>query len=261
MVEYEKRRGLNQILHVLQNLPILGRLLSLRRKTAADILDPLITDSACREILTVMTALFGLHYSELDAAVFIMGSMMFHAGGAYYPIGGSGKLSRVLADRFSKYGGDLRLKTHVEAIQFDDNSVVATGVQMKDRKGNVSVQRAKCVINCSDLSKLANKLCPEGTLPDFYVKNIRRHVPGNSLVLAWAGLDLDLREKGITDFEIIRTNKKSEQMNDNSLLDEIMKSADYSDLPVSGATIYSNIDPTSCPSGKKHRIDKFHGFL
>jgi phytoene dehydrogenase-like protein len=33
-------------------------------------------------------------------------------------------------------------------------------------------------------------------------------------------------------------------------LKEIMQSADYSNLPVSGATIYSNIDPTCCSPGK-----------
>lgn len=97
VTEYEKRKGLNKMLYAMQNLPIIGRLLSLRRKTASDIIDPLIKDPACRELLTVMTALFGLHYTELDAAIFIMGSLMFHASGAYYPIGGSGKISKVRA--------------------------------------------------------------------------------------------------------------------------------------------------------------------
>jgi phytoene dehydrogenase-like protein len=258
VLEYGKRRGLNQIIHVLQHLPLLFRLLSLQHKTAADILDPLIKDPACRELMTVMTALFGLHYTELDAAIFIMGSLMFHAGGAYYPIGGSGQLAKVLAHRFSEYGGDLRLKMHVDTIEFNDNKndaadgvvTTATGVQMKDAsKGETVVERARCIIHASDLATMVNSLVPHGIFPEYYVKSVQKRVPGNSLVVAWAGLDMDLKnDKGIQDFEIIRTNNKSQESKD--MLERILKTADYGDLPVSGATIYSNVDPSCCPPGK-----------
>ena len=172
---------------------------------------------------------------------------MFHASGAYYPIGGSGKLSKVLANRFDEYGGELCLRTHVEGIQFDDSGV-ATGVTIKDKRGDTTSKTAKCVINCSDLHTLVEKLCPRGTLPDSFVKKVLKHIPGRSLVVAWAGLDIDLKERGISDFELLRTNNL--QLKDGKMLDGITQSADYSHLPVIGATIYSNIDPTCCKPGK-----------
>lgn len=115
-------------------------------------------------------------------------------------------------------------------------------------------KRAKCVINGSDLNTLVTKLCPKGTLPDSFVKRVIKHIPGRSLLVAWAGLDIDLKDKGITDFEIIRTNNMSDQMADSKLLDEITSTADYSNLPVSGCTIYSNIDPTCCKQPGKSVI-------
>lgn len=277
VIEYEKKRGLSKIVHVVKSLPILWTLLSLRRKTAADILDPLVKDPACREIMTIMTSLFGIHYTELDAAIFVsvkccakdhhiyldmqfslclnifvlflkvMGSLLFHASGAYYPKGGSSSLTKALAQRFVEYGGDLYVATNVESIEFNKDAI-ATGVTMKDEQGNAMSKTAKSVIHCSDLSKLVNKLVPSGTFPEYYLRKVLKHIPGRSLVVAWAGLDIDINnDKGITDFEILQTNNMCV---DNALLEDITRNANYSTLPISGVTIYSNIDPDCCEPGK-----------
>lgn len=251
VVEFEKRRGLNKMLYALINLPIIARLLALRRRTAADILDSLVEDPKAREILALPANLFGLHYSELDAAVFIMASLLFHVpdSSAYYPVGGSGKVSRVLAKSFCDNGGDLNLQTHVEGITFDGNGN-ASGVIVKDKSGVSATKTAKCIINCSDLGGFVDKLCPQGTFPESFVKKVHRHIPGRSLVAAWAGLDIDLKDYGITDYEIIHNNDMSEQMKDNKLVEEIARTADYRVLPTSIATVYSNIDSSCCRSGK-----------
>ncbi len=251
VVEFEKRRGLNKMLYALINLPIIAKLLALRRRTAADILDPLVIDPKARELLALPANLFGLHYSELDAAVFIMASLLFHVpdSSAYYPIGGSGKVSKILAKCFCDHGGELCLQTHVEGIKFDDNGI-ATGVVVKDKKGESTTKTAKCIVNCSDLSAFVDKLCPEGTFPESFVKKVRTHIPGRSLVAAWAGLDIDLKDYGIFDYEILHNNDISEQMSDNQLIEEITRTADYSILPTSIATVYSNIDPSCCRPGK-----------
>mmetsp|Transcript_19827 Transcript_19827/g.30212 ORF Transcript_19827/g.30212 Transcript_19827/m.30212 type:complete len:487 (-) Transcript_19827:92-1552(-) len=251
VVEFEKRRGLNKMLYALINLPIIARLLALRRRTAADILDSLVKDPKAREILALPANLFGLHYSELDAAVFVMASLLFHVpdSSAYYPIGGSGKVSKILAKCFCDNGGELSLQTHVEGITFDSNGS-AKGVVLKDKTGVSRTKTANCIINCSDLSTLVDKLCPEGTFPDSFVKKVHTHIPGRSLVAAWAGLDIDLKDYGIADYEIIHNNHMSEQMKDNTLIEQIARTADYSVLPTSIATVYSNIDPSCCRPGK-----------
>lgn len=251
VVEFEKRRGLNKMLYALINLTVIARLLALRRRTAADILDCLVKDPKAREILALPANLFGLHYSELDAAVFIMASLLFHVpdSSAYYPIGGSGKVSKTLAKCFCDNGGDLSLQTHVEGVTFDGNGS-ATGVIVKDKSGVSTTKTAKCIINCADLSEFIDKLCPQGTFPESFMKKVHSHIPGRSLVAAWAGLDIDLKDYGITDYEIIHNNDMSEQMKDNKLIEEIARTADYRVLPTSIATVYSNIDPSCCKPGK-----------
>jgi len=44
----------------------------------------------------------------------------------------------------------------------------------------------------------------QGSLPEKYVKSIACRQPGPSVVRVWAGLDIDLRDYGITCYEIIR---------------------------------------------------------
>jgi len=101
----------------MNNISTLLRLLSLKTKTAADILDPLVTDPACQEIMTIiMTSIFGLDYTEIDAVIFLFGSMGHYASGAFYPKGGSGKMSGAFAARNQEHRGIVRLETQVNEI-------------------------------------------------------------------------------------------------------------------------------------------------
>ena len=84
VLNYKQKQGLDQILYSLSNVPVLIRLLMLKGKTASDILDPLVTEPACRDIMTVMTMIFGLDYTELDAPIFLFGCMGHHAAGGEF---------------------------------------------------------------------------------------------------------------------------------------------------------------------------------
>lgn len=245
VLKFQHKRGLDKALWVLGNIPTLLRFLALKGKTAADILDPLVKDPACRDIMTIMTLIFGLDYTEIDAPIYLFGSMGPHAEGAYYPKGGSGKFSRVLANHFCQLGGQLRLKTHVDKILFDSNRAV--GVWTTDRAGKSSMIRGKCIVVGCDINALITQLCPPGMLPEKFVNNILDKTPGRSAVQVWAGLDLDLREYGITTFEVLRNNEIQQTP---KLIDYISRTADYANIPFTGVTVYSNIDPTCCPSGK-----------
>lgn len=239
--------GLDKILNLLFNIPVVVRLLLLKGKTAADILDPLVKDPACRDIMTIMASIFGLDYTELDAPIFLFGSMAHFCEGAFYPQGGSGKLSRVLANQFRERGGDLRVKQHAEEILFENKRPVGVRIAAPKPLSTKTV-RAACVIVGCDTNELVTKLCSPGSLPETYVKNILDRVPGPSAVLVWAGLDIDLREHGFTTYEVIRNHNVEHSAAE--LLNHVMRTGDYSILPFSGVTIYSNIDPTCCPRGK-----------
>ena len=54
------------------------------------------------------------------------------------------------------------------------------------------------------MTALVNQLCPEGSLPDDYVKSINRRRPSISAAILFAGLDLDLPAMGVTESEISR---------------------------------------------------------
>jgi prolycopene isomerase len=79
------------------------------------------------------------------------------------------------------------------------------------------------------------------------VESVNGRVPSISSVILFAGLDIDLRQRGITEGEISRTWAAE---NVPSLFSKIAREGDYSKLPSAMATIYSNIDPTCCPEGK-----------
>lgn len=84
VLNFKRKQGLDKIVYSLSNVPALLRLLMLKGKTASDILVPLVTDPACRDIMTIMTLIFGLDYTEIDAPIFLFGSMGHHADGGEY---------------------------------------------------------------------------------------------------------------------------------------------------------------------------------
>lgn len=220
---------------------------ALKGKTAKDILDPYISDPELREMMTILTGFFGLAYDEIDAFTFVMGDLSYRVPGegAYYPKGGSGELSRVLADLFEKRGGTLLLNREVTEVRFSNG--LAEGVLTAKRRGRQLFARSRCVIANSDITALVCDLSPRGTFPADYVKLVTERVPCCSAVVIYAGLDFDLRERGITDYEIHATWGEETT---SAILNEIARTADYSLVPHGSVTVYSNVDPTCCPPGK-----------
>jgi prolycopene isomerase len=226
---------------------IMQDFLSLEGKSGADILDPYISDPELRDMMTILTGFFGLRYDEIDAFTFIMGDLSYRVKGegAYYPKGGSGHLSRVLADLFEERGGTLLLSREVERVTFSDG--LADGIVARKRRSGQLSARGRCIIANSDITALVRSLTPPGAFPADYVTEIEERVPCVSAVVIYAGLDIDLRERGITDYEIQATWG---EQSSSELINEIARTGDYSRLPTGGATVYSNIDPTCCPPGK-----------
>jgi prolycopene isomerase len=197
----------------------------------------------------LMTGALGVTYDELDATMFVMSDVSSRVRGRgrgmYYPKGGSGHMTRVLADLFQERGGTLLLNAEVTEITFSEG--LANGIVARKGKAQHISARGRCVVSASDLTTLVTRLCPEGTFPPDYVKSIEERVPGRSCVMLFMGLDFDLRERGITAFHHARTWGEAATP---SLIAEIAREGDYSKLPGAHVAIFSNVDPSCCPPGK-----------
>jgi len=238
-----------------QDAELLGKLagaaqefMALKSKKAKDVLEEYVSDPELIRWMTgISSGFLGTSFDEVDAAMLIMCDMAFRVNGgdAYYPKGGSGHLSRVVADHFQEHGGSLLLRRDVTEIAFSKGR--ATGVIAKQRGGRYISAQARCIVCGSDLTALVNRLCPEGTFPADYVKSVNQRVPGISAVILFAGLDIDVRDRGITETKIMRIWG---EVRSQTLFEEVGRSGDYSRLPLASVTIYSNIDPSCCPDGK-----------
>jgi prolycopene isomerase len=221
---------------------------SLQGKKASEVLRQYVSDPRVIELITAIPSGFtGTPYHELEASTCIMCDMFYRVDGgdAYYPKGGSGHMSAVVADLFRERGGTLLFRREVTEIAFAGGR--AAGVIAKKPRGGYISAQGRCVIAASDLTALVNDLCPEGSLPADYVESINQRVPGISSVTLFAGLNIDLRKHGITDCEISRSWAEGKSP---SAFGEAARTGDYSKLPNADATIYSNLDPTCCPEGK-----------
>jgi len=217
-------------------------------RKAVDVLGEFVSDSELVELmLAIPSGFMGTNHRDLDAGSAIMCDLIFRVNGgdAYYPKGGSGHMSRVLADLFVERGGTLLLNRGVSEIRIENGT--ATGVLAKKRLGHFISATARCIIAASDLTTLVNELCPERSFPSEFVRSINEREPSISATILFVGLDVDLRERGITEVELSRSWATGEAP---SAFGEIAYECDFTKLPNAMATIYSNIDPSCCPQGK-----------
>jgi prolycopene isomerase len=221
---------------------------SLAGRKAFEVLREHVRDPELIELmLAIPSGFMGTSASLLDAASAIMCDLVFRVEGgqAYYPKGGSGHMSQVLADLFVKRGGTLLMEQGVSEITFSEGR--ASGVVSRRRAGRSISARARCVIHAGDMTALVNQLCPPGSLPEDYVKSVNRRRPSISAVILFAGLDLDLRALGVTECEISRSWPGPQPP---PSFEEVARDGNYGKQTSAMATIYSNIDPSCCPEGK-----------
>ncbi len=221
---------------------------ALNGRKAVEVLREYVSDPELIELLLAIPSGFmGTSANLLDAATSVMCDLVFRLDGgqAYYPKGGSGHMSKVLADLFVERGGTLLMNQGASEITFSGGR--ATGIVSERRTGRSVSARAHCVIHAGDMTALVQQLCPEGSLPADYVKSIERRRPSISAVILFAGLDLDLPKLGVTESEVSRAWPGQQPP---PSFQEMARDGDYSKQPSAMATIYSNIDPTCCPKGK-----------
>jgi prolycopene isomerase len=154
-------------------------------------------------------------------------------------------MSLALAEVFREHGGDLRLSSEVTEILVEGKAAV--GVRYRTRQGTEKIIRAKWVISDGDLTTMVTRLVPPAAMPAKFRAKVQARVPSHSTVMVFLGLDIDVRDHGITDYELWRLRPSQRTP---ARFAEIYESLNFENLPIEMITVYSNLDTTCCPAGK-----------
>ena len=241
------------------------RFLGAMNKNVTQIMTPYIKNDSCRAIMGELCSFYGSNPDDMNACLYLAGGFSFFLEGAFYPKGGSGAFSNALAELFQKRGGKLFLNREVIVMDYDSLKNTIQTVRCKDKSGNLFQIECKTVISSSDITSLVQSLIPKSSLPPKYISNILQRKPSISTIGVYLGINLDLKQYGITNHEI--WSAKSIGLKPDALLDAISKfkelqtkekidaffatdntSIENFDQLFAGnvVTIYSNNDPSCC---------------
>ena len=174
---------------LLKLLPQLGKI----NGSFGDLVDAVVTDPWVRRLLDVECFLL----SGLGAADTVAPEMAFMFGERAksvvdYPLGGSEAIVHALVRGLEKHGGQLRLGTHVDRIQIQQNQV--TGVTLR----NGEELRAPVVIANATLWDTYTKLIEPEQLPRSCQQQVQQTQPIHSFM----HLHLGIRAAGLDDLTI-----------------------------------------------------------
>jgi prolycopene isomerase len=246
LLEYvKKEKFFPKMLHFFKKLPTSIRFLGTVYKPLNKIIDKYIKNESLKEIMTALCTGFGLFREEMSALNFLMGEMSYRFEGAFYPKGGGGLLAEKITEIFTKNGGTLLVNHKVTKINVENDR--ATSILVENNKGEISEFKARGLIVNSDATKFAKELCGDKVLPDKYLKKYDDRKTSYSSIICFLGLNCDLKQMGITEYELWRFRNSKKNRED---INKIIENRDYKDLPIEMVTVYSNLDPTCCPEGK-----------
>lgn len=175
-----------QVAQLLPQLPLLG-------SSAGAIMDETVRDPFVRRLFDIECFLL----SGLKAHETVAPEMAFMFGErdqsrVDYPKGGSGALVAALVKGLEKWGGDLRLNTHVEEILIENGRAV--GVRLR---GGQSL-RAPVVISNATLWDTVEHLLKPEYLPQRY----RQQALETPAVNSFVHLHLGIRAEGLEDLAV-----------------------------------------------------------
>ncbi len=229
--------GLKKALYALRHMGTALSTLFHLKNTLQDILDKYIKNPDLKEILSQLWGFLGLPPSELSYVYYTIGISAYMEEGTFYPRGGSQKISDAFVKAMKENGGELFLKSEVEEILIEKKTV--KGIKLT----NGEIYKAPVVVSNADGVVTFNKLIKRKYLPKKYLKRINNMVPSISAISAYLGLDIDLKNFGIKDFDIM-VNKN---LNPENYYNEIMDGVKSKSFVVS---VYSNVDESFAPPGK-----------
>ncbi len=228
------------------SIPTLMRMMRTSLKTVDDMMRKYFNDPKLIELLSLFVAPFAMTREKESHIIWAFSEFSYHLEGAWYPKGGAGEFTAALARQFEKNGGEILYNHEVTFIDIQKKKVQE--VIYKDKKGNEKRIKPSLLIYTADMQNLANKLTPKGSLKKKFVEKVNDRDTIKSLVIVYVGLDIDVKDYGITDYELWQLNS---QWRTPENYDRVFNKMDYSQLPMEVLTFYSNgPDKSCCPPGK-----------
>jgi prolycopene isomerase len=214
------------------------RFFSYANSTFKILLDGFIKDERLKAIISQTWGYYGLPPSRIFSFYFAYGCYDFTANGGFYPKGGSQAFADAFVEAIKSNGSDVFFDSEVEKIIMKKNC--AEGVRTK--KGDEF--QAQTVISNVDVRKTFCDFVGCGYYPKNFIKKTCDAQDSISAFQLYLGLNVDLREKGIEDYEIF--------VNPGYDLDkqfEACCACNIKEAPYI-MTFYSQLEPASVQKGK-----------
>jgi phytoene dehydrogenase-like protein len=230
---------------LVKNMSTTIKFLKTSKLSVKDIIEEYVKDPTAKETLYYLVYSLAMFPEDFTAIVYLLMEFTIRLAGAYYIRGGGGLFTKKLGQAFISNNGSLLLNT--KAISFEVSAKNAIGLLIQNNNGDEKILEARQYVVASDLRQFVTELCPADTLPKKYVNKILSRRPSNSSVTLFLGLDIDLKNYGIEDYEIWIYGRHP---NIPENVNQCINNRDFSNMPLEIISIYSNIDDSCCPQGK-----------
>ncbi len=208
-------------------------------KPCQKMLDRFLEDHRLKTIISQLWGYLGTPPSKLSSIYFSYPWYDYLYNGGYYPKGGSFALSNAFAQVIQENNSEIKVNT--EVINIIKNGRLAKGVRTKDKEEFF----ADTIISGLDANKTFLTLIGEEHFRRRFKKKLNRIQPSISAIQIYLGLNIDLKEKGILDYEIFyNPNYDIDSQYWNSVENNNTENVPYA------MTLYSNLEDDLVPPGK-----------
>jgi len=213
------------------------KMLGAMSESWGNFMDRYIQDPQLKTILSTLWGYYGLPPSQLAAATYIFPWVSYHLFGAYYPEGGSMAMSRAFEHTIQAHGGEIRYRQTVEKIEIQNGRAVA----VETAKG-LRVE-ADVIVSNANLPDTMLKFVGAQHLPEEYVAKINKDRPAISNLVAYLGLDRDLKAEGWPYHELFVTDSYDLEGEYQNIIEGRFEKNGIS------LTHYDHVDPDCAPEG------------
>jgi len=165
-------------------------------KPYQDMLDRFLKEYRLKAIISQLWGYIGLPPTKLSSLYFSYAWHDYLYNGGYYPKGGSQSLSNAFVKSIKENNGEIILNKEVEKVCIDN--YIGRCVRTKDKKEFY----ADVIISGIDAKKTFLRLIGEEYLTKSFKRKLNKMQPSISAIQIYLGLNVDLKDKGIFDYEI-----------------------------------------------------------